>query len=218
MGRAKLGGGRPAPGFSLEKALKAQKELSKLVSERSCFKKLEVVAGVDAAYLGQLGVGAAVAVDCSTLEPLKKATALLEVKIPYVPTFLAFRELPVMLKALRKLGLEPDAVIVDGHGLAHPRRFGLACHLGLILNKPTVGVAKKRLYGREEGGFLRDEEGRAIGAVVEVGGKKIYVSVGNKISLMDAVNLVKRLTRRGLPEPLRLAHEEASRRRLELRG
>jgi deoxyribonuclease V len=201
--------------FSIEKAVKIQETLSKFVSKKTEFKKLEIIAGVDAAYINNLGVGAAVAMDYFTLKPLEKAFSILKVNIPYVPGFLAFRELPVMLKALKNLLLDPDIIIVDGHGLAHPRKFGLACHLGFILNKPTVGVAKNFLYGKEKGNFLINKE--PIGYVLKLNEKKkVYVSVGNKISLKDAVKIVKHCSLKGFPEPLKIAHKEASRKKQEL--
>jgi len=201
--------------FSVEKALKIQENLAKFISRKSEFKKLEVVAGVDAAYIKDLGVGAAVAIDYFTLKPLEKAFSIFKVNVPYIPGFLAFRELPVMFKALKALSLNPDVIIVNGHGLAHPRKFGLACHLGFILNKPTIGVAKNRLYGIEKENFLINSE--LIGYVLRFNEKKkVYVSIGNKISLEDAVKIVKHCSFKGFPEPLKLAHKEASRKKQEL--
>ncbi|MBS7655279.1 endonuclease V [Candidatus Bathyarchaeota archaeon] len=200
--------------FSIEKASKIQEVFSKFISKTSEFKKVEVIAGVDAAYINGLGIGAAVAIDYFTLKPLENAFSILKVNIPYIPGFLAFRELPVMLKALKNLFLNPDVIIVDGHGLAHPRKFGLACHLGFILNKPTIGVAKNPLYGKEKGNFLVDEE--PIGYILKLNKKKFYVSVGNKISLEDSIKIVKHCSLKGFPEPLKLAHKEASRKKREL--
>jgi deoxyribonuclease V len=204
--------------FSLEKALKIQENLAKFISIKSEFKKLEVIAGVDAAYIKDLGIGAAVAIDYFTLKPLEKGFSIFKVNVPYIPGFLAFRELPVMLKALKALSLNPDVIIVNGHGLAHPRKFGLACHLGFILNKPTIGVAKNRLYGIEKENFLININDELIGYVLKFNEKKkVYVSVGNKISLEDAVKIVKHCSPKGFPEPLKLAHEEASRKKQELK-
>ncbi len=200
--------------FSTEKALKIQETLSKFIFKKGEFKKLEIIAGVDAAYFKELGIGAAVAIDYLTLKPLEKAFSILKVKVPYIPGFLAFRELPVMLKALKNFSLNPDVIIVNGHGLAHPRKFGLACHLGFALNKPTIGVAKSRLYGIEKENFLINEE--LIGYVLKFKKRKIYVSVGNKISLEEAVEIVKHCSPKGFPEPLKLAHEEASKKKQEL--
>ncbi|MBS7658773.1 MAG: endonuclease V [Candidatus Bathyarchaeia archaeon] len=202
--------------FSIEKALKIQENLAKFISKKSEFKKLDVVAGVDAAYINDLGVGAAVLMDYLTLKPIEKAFSIFKVKVPYIPGFLSFRELPVIFKALKSLSLNPDIIIVNGHGLAHPRKFGLACHLGFILNKPTIGVAKNRLYGIEKENFLVNKE-ELIGYILKFKGrKKIYVSVGNKISLEDAIEIIKHCSPEGFPEPLKLAHKEALRKKQEL--
>jgi deoxyribonuclease V len=139
-----------------------------------------------------------------------------EVTFPYIPGLLSFRETPVLLKAFEKIERVPDAVIVDGHGYSHPRRFGFACHLGLWLNLPSVGCAKTRLIGthREPGrkadsvAPLKDHD-EIIGQVVrtKTGVKPVFVSVGYKIDLPSAAELVL-ATCRGyrLPEPTRQAH------------
>jgi deoxyribonuclease V len=102
---------------------------------------------------------------------------------------------------------------VDGHGLAHPRRFGLACYVGLIMNIPTIGVAKSRLFGAEDGETLVNPEGNVIAKVLQINKKSLYVSVGHKISLEAATRIVKHcITRRGL-EPIVLAHQEANKLR-----
>jgi len=202
--------------FSVKKAINAQRSLSKLVSEVTSFNKVETIAGVDAAYLGDVGIGASVVLDYNTLKPLERAVSTRKIKVPYIPTLFAFRELPVILNALKKLSISPDVVMVDGHGCVHPRRFGLACHLGVVLDKPTVGVAKKPLYGKEFNNLIYDEDDGVIGAVLPVRGKKLYISVGHKVSLSDAIEIVRRCMVNRLPEPIRLAHETASKVRREL--
>jgi deoxyribonuclease V len=167
------------------------------------------VAGADGAYDNEKASGAAVLIDYDTLEPIETATANIRVAFPYIPGLLSFREGPVVIRALRKLTHKPEVCIVDGHGLAHPRRFGLACYVGLVTSLPTIGVAKSRLFGTEDGETLVDSEGNVIARVLRSNGKSLYVSVGHRISLEDATRIVKHcISRRGL-EPVLLAHQEA---------
>jgi len=138
---------------------------------------------------------------------------------PYVPGLLAFREVPVLAEAFRRLSQRPDLLLVDGQGLAHPRRFGIACHLGLLLDLPTIGCAKSRLVG--EHGPLGEDVGRrtelrdgpeVLGLVLRTraGVTPVYVSVGHRIGLSEAAEWTLRLCRGyRLPEPARLAHQAA---------
>jgi len=143
-----------------------------------------------------------------------------ETRFPYIPGLLSFREAPVCLAAVAKLSEWPDLFLIDGQGIAHPRRLGLAAHLGLLLDKPTVGCAKSRLIGTfeepdgEKGAWspLRDRE-EVIGAVVRTRSqvKPLFVSVGHKCRLEDAIRLTLACTTRyRLPEPTRLAHQAVS--------
>jgi deoxyribonuclease V len=138
---------------------------------------------------------------------------------PYIPGLLAFREGSAVIRAVRALRLTSYVCMVDGHGLAHPRRFGLACFVGLVLGRPTIGVAKGLLYGSVREGRVVDEDGDTIAELITLpgSGKTIYVSVGHKISLRDAVRVVKHcLTPQG-PLPIRLAHEEVTKRKWEFK-
>lgn len=153
------------------------------------------VAGLDSAYddAGQV-VAAVVVLDADTLEPVDTATARGEVTFPYVPGLLAFRELPTTLAALEKLGTTPDLLVCDGQGIAHPRRFGLACHLGLITGLPTIGVAKNVLGECEEPAAERGSvsditlDGEIVGKALRTQRdvKPVYVSVGHRISIDTA--------------------------------
>lgn len=179
---------------------------------------IELACGVDVAYVGNLAVSAAVIVDAHRLTPVSKATAILEVKFPYIPTLLAFREAGPMIVAIRRLKTRPQVLIVDGNGRLHPFGAGVASQVGLALRLPTVGVAKKLLCGNigewecETAPVLL--EGKTVGTALKMtkSTKPIYVSAGHMVSLTTAVKLVKQLTRAGfrLPEPLRLAHLEAT--------
>jgi len=163
------------------------------------------VGSLDVAYSGGLAYGVAVVVRLPSLQVVDAACSITKNVIPYVPTFLAFRELTPMLRAYFKLRVKPDVILVDGHGVAHPRRFGIACHIGVVLRMPTIGVAKSRLYGEERGDVVLDPAtGEVLAWVVKCGGKK-YVSVGSYATLEDAVELVKRLCVGGNVYPLKVA-------------
>jgi deoxyribonuclease V len=200
----------PAP----REAIVLQNKLASLVSQQSSVpEEIRFVAGADCAYDNQRASGAAVLIEYDTLDPIETTTAIVRVAFPYIPGLLSFREGPVVVRVLRKLKHKPDVCIVDGHGLAHPRRLGLACYVGLITNLPTIGVAKSRLFGTEVGETLVDTEGNIIARVLQFNRKSLYVSVGHKISLEDATRIVRHcITRCGL-EPILLAHREANRLR-----
>jgi deoxyribonuclease V len=195
-------------------AIILQGKLAPMVSQRSEIpERIRYVAGADGAYDGEKASGAAVLIEYATLRPIETTTARGRVAFPYIPGLLSFREGPMVVRALRKLKIKPDICIVDGHGLAHPRRFGLACHVGLATNLPTIGVAKSRLFGTEVRERLVDPEGNVIARILRSNRKSLYVSVGHKISLEDATRIVKHCTTiRGL-EPILSAHQEANRLR-----
>jgi len=206
--------------FSVEKAIALQKKLSKRVKKTSFLPtRLKRIGGLDVAYSSDKAIGSCAIVDCETLRILETITVLTKVTTPYMPGFLAFREAPIMVKTAKRLKLKPDIYLVDGQGIAHPRRFGLASQVGVLLDSPTIGVAKSRFYGEIKGGFLYGEEGDVIGAVFATkgGGKTLYISIGHKISLEDALRIVSSCTINSSPEPLRVAHEIAVKRRLEVR-
>jgi deoxyribonuclease V len=172
---------------------------------------------------GRRCVAGVVVYDLQAREVVEQVLAWREVRFPYVPGLLSFREAPAVLAAIRRLRCEPDAFILDAQGYAHPRRFGLACHVGLLTDCITVGCAKSRLCGehdeppRAAGGFAplmhRDEQ---IGAVLRTcpGVKPVYVSVGHRITLQHAVELVLAcVTRYRVCEPTRLAHQFVTRAR-----
>ena len=175
------------------------------------------IAGVDIHMAPDAGLTwAAVAVlDGSGLELTESAMAALPTGFPYVPGYLSFREIPAALRALSLIQPPPDLLMVDGHGIAHPRRLGIAAHLGVITGVPTIGVAKSRLFGRhDDPGMTRGSRtplrsrGEVLGMVLRSrdGVAPLYVSVGHRISLEQAVELVlASLTRYRLPEPTRLA-------------
>ncbi|MDH5374606.1 MAG: endonuclease V [Candidatus Bathyarchaeota archaeon] len=208
------------PNFSIEKAHETQLRLSKQIVLKDVLpKKIHLVAGVDAAYMRDLSVGAVVVLDYTSLEFVESQTAFCKTRFPYVPTLLSFREMPPTVLSIKKLRLQPDIFLVDAHGFAHPYRCGFASHLGLVIGKPTIGVAKSRLFGKvEETRGKRDaallkHNNEVIGAVVTTthGCKPVYVSVGHMVSLETAVKIVRHCTHHNrIPEPILKAHELAT--------
>lgn len=202
----------PYESFSFEKAIEIQERFSHLVSKRSALpRKILHVAGVDVAYSDNSSFAASALVDYEDLRSIEIQYTESHVKVPYRPGFLGFREAAIMAKTVRKLTREPDVVLVDGHGLAHPRRFGLACHIGVLLDLPTIGVAKNAFFGEVRGDRVLDKDGREIGATIKVGKKVLYVSIGHKVSLAAAIRVVKHCVAAKTVRPLRLSHEEATR-------
>jgi deoxyribonuclease V len=181
------------------------------------------VAGADVSTQGDRAYATVAVLDFPGLSVVEVQGFEASLSFPYVPGLLAFREIPSVVGALRKVETPVDAVIFDAQGLAHPRRMGLASHLGLFLDVPSVGCAKSRLVGRheevgEEKGSGADlvDRGEVVGKVVRTRGRvsPVYVSVGNGIDLGSAVELVLACcTRYRLPEPTRQAHNAANRLR-----
>ncbi len=206
--------------FSIEKAHETQLRLSKrIVFEDVLPEKIRFVAGVDVAYVKDLSVGAVVVSDYSSLKVLESQTALSKTRFPYIPTLLSFREIQPTVLSIRKLHLQPDFFLVDAHGFAHPYRCGFASYLGLVIGKPTIGVAKSRLIGHVEDTIgekdvaLLEHEDEVIGAVVTTkrGCKPVYVSVGHMVSLETAIEIVKHCIRHSrIPEPILKAHQIAT--------
>jgi deoxyribonuclease V len=177
--------------------------------------ELDQFVGCDASYFHGTTIAAATLVDYDKLEVRWVKAVKERTMFPYIPGLLAFREGPSVLRAIRSLRAKSYVCLVDAHGLAHPRRFGLACFVGLALDRPTIGVAKSLLCGEVQGDRVFDTESRQVAEIVPVpGGRKvIYVSVGHKICLKDAVKLVKHtLTPRG-SAPISVAHDEVTKQK-----
>lgn len=180
---------------------------------------LRTVGGVDVSVQKEVAQAAVVLLSYPRMEPLEAVTAELPVSFPYIPGLLAFREGPVVLEALERLKGEPDVLLFDAQGLAHPRRMGLATHIGILLDRPTIGCAKSRLCGEHEepppepGGWVPlIDGGETIGAVVRTqpNVQPLYVSVGHRVDLETAVEVVLACcTGYRLPEPTRWAHRVA---------
>ncbi len=203
-------------------AIALQKELRETVIARDDFGEVTRVAGVDCGFeeKGAIIRAAVAVLDFPSLKLVDQAVARLPSSFPYIPGLLSFREIPALLAALDMLNNAPDLILVDGQGLAHPRRFGIACHLGVLTGIPTIGAAKSRLTGTfedpgiERGNWtpLLDKE-EIIGAVLRTrrGTRPLFVSLGHRVGLESAKEWVLRCTPRyRLPETTRLAHRLAS--------
>ncbi|MEJ2727708.1 MAG: deoxyribonuclease V [Deltaproteobacteria bacterium] len=183
--------------------------------KRLCLKDIDTVAGIDAGYREDNAYAAVVVMKLPGLKLLEEALANKPVQFPYVPGLLSFREGPVILEVLDKLETAPDLLMVDGHGIAHPRRFGMASHIGVLLDMPTIGCAKTRLVGDynepqgNRGGVSLLTHGReTIGAVVRTRTdvKPLFVSIGHRMDLEASIQVVLKSCRGyRLPEPLRRA-------------
>jgi len=206
--------------FDPARAAALQEELARRVVRRDRIGKVRWIGGVDVDIVGGRGRAAVVVLEAGTLELLEARTAEREVRVPYIPGFLAFREVPVILAAFKKLRRRPDLLIVDGMGLIHPRRLGLACHLGLALGIPSIGCGKTPFVGEwdapapDRGAWSPViDAGERVGAVLRTraGVKPVFVSIGHRVSLRTATTWVLRTaTEARLPQPIRLAHQAAS--------
>ena len=198
--------------ISPAEAVRIQQTLHTRVIVRPLDRSPRTVAGLDV----HQDRGAVAVFTFPDLKWLTGATARYRVTFPYIPGLLAFREMPALLAAIAKLDVLPDLLLCDGHGIAHPRRFGVACHLGIWVERPTIGCAKSRLCGQhadlplERGATVPLTDGSDVmGAVVRTRAKvkPVYVSIGHLVDQKDANDVVLRCAPRyRVPEPLRIAH------------
>lgn len=207
---------------SPEQAIAIQERLSQFIIRQDQLRPIQAVAGVDAGFesRGSVTRAAVVVLSFPHLQVVDNAVASIPTSFPYVPGLLSFREAPAILQALSKLEKMPDLLLCDGQGIAHPRRLGLASHLGLLLDIPSIGVAKSIFVGQhdpliDEAGAWQPllDRGEVVGAALRTrpGVKPVYVSIGHRLSLETAIELVLRCTGKyRLPEPIRQAHHLAS--------
>lgn len=202
-----------------EKAIQIQEILRNSLILKKPQVKIHKVAGTDVSFdkrSDRFFAGVVVHEIKSELEKIEEVTVTGRVKFPYIPGLLSFREAPILLRAFRKLKTNPDVILFDGQGIAHPRNFGLASHIGLILNKPSIGCAKSLLVGEYEevgnkiGAYSKLVfNNKVVGAVLrtKINTKPVFVSPGHKVNLAFAVRIVLE-TGCGyrIPEPIRQAH------------
>lgn len=203
---------------SVKEAFEIQRELRKRVINSPEFGKPQTVAGADLAVLKEerrllCGI---ILFSYPDMIEIERVFSEVDDNFPYIPGLLAFREGPAIIRTFRKLRNKPDLLMIDGQGIAHPRGFGIACHVGVLLDTPALGVAKKRLYGtfeepgKDKGSWtpLRSKAGECIGAVLRTrdGIKPVFVSVGHKIDIGSARDIALACARGyRIPEPTRLA-------------
>jgi deoxyribonuclease V len=198
---------------------KEQLRLAKKVVVKDDFEELEYIGGCDQAFVDDKVVSAVVVLDYNTLKVVEKKYATADAPIQYIPGFLSYRESPAVIAAVSKLEQKPDILMVDGNGILHPRRIGMASHLGILLDMPTIGVAKKLFLGEEKDGkIIVEEEARAIAMKTKEHAKPIYISPGHRVSLKTAAEITKKclVEKHKLPEPLHEAHKYSNKVRERL--
>lgn len=198
--------------------VKIQNELRKQVRLEPLKKDPRLIAGADISYnrFSPLAYAVILVLDASTLEVVESVSATGTMRMPYVPGLLSFREIPILIEAWTLLKTDPDAIVCDGQGIAHPRRMGIASHFGLLINRPTIGCAKSILTGKfadpghEPGDWTPiQDRGEVIGAALRT--KRhvhpVYVSPGHLITLEESIRILMGVTTRyRIPEPTRQAH------------
>jgi len=208
----------------LQRLRKEQTTLARKIILRDDFSRpLKTIGGFDLAFDKDRVFGAGVVLDYRTLKLIEVKTLVTEETFPYIPTFLSYREGPVIIEIYRKLKNKPDLLFVNGHGVAHPLSLGLASYVGVLINRATIGVARSKLCGKfKKPGTGKQEKltfkGKQVGWVLRIRKdfREIFVSPGHMVSLESSVRIARDCLRNHkLPEPLRLAHLYANRVKME---
>ena len=206
-------------------AIELQKRLAKLVKIKPLAAPARIVAAIDLAHFGPARrpthqAAGIIVYDMETKETVERHWIIRPVTFPYIPGLLSFREAPAAIELIEKVRTRVDVFLIDGQGLAHPRRFGIACHIGVLINHPTIGCAKSRLIGEakrdlplKRGAYFElVHNGEVVGSLLRTRSnvKPVYVSVGHLITLDECRKIILELADRyRLPEPARLAHNYA---------
>jgi len=201
---------------SPQEAIKIQKDLKSNISLKKSFNKIDKIAGVDVSYYQNKMIAGVIIFKFPNLKIIERQSFVASINFPYIPGLLTFREGPGILSAFKKIKNEPDIILFDGQGIAHPRRMGIATHLGLFLGKPTIGCAKSRLSGKytsigeQKGDYTLLKEGEEVlGAVLRTRRrvKPVFISPGYKIDLLNSIAIIlKCIVKYRLPVPVREAH------------
>lgn len=191
-----------------EQVISLQNRLAKKIIVQDCLpKKIKLVCGVDVSYKDNKAFCSAVVLDKNSFDEVESVNISIKNTAPYIPGLFMIREARSIFQTIKKLKTKPDLLFVDGHGRLHPRYFGLACYVGLTLDIPTIGVAKRLLCGVTQSNSKVVHNGKILGYEIKTGKKSFYVSIGHKISLKKAIKIAKKMTKpsQWYPEPLRLA-------------
>lgn len=198
-------------------AILIQKKLLKKLRIEPLRKIPRLIAGADVSFAGNKAIGAVVVMKFPELEVIEKIVKKDDLGFPYIPTLLSFREGPVLCRCFRALRNNVDIIIFDGQGIAHPRRIGLAAHLGMLIGRPSIGCAKSRLCGKFENpgnkkgdfSYLKADDGKKIGAVLRTreGVKPVFVSPGHMIDMEGSIKIIMECSKKyRIPEPVRMSH------------
>lgn len=213
--------GDPFMKVDVNKLKKEQQKLAKKIILKDSFDDIKLIGGCDQAFVDDKIVSMVVVLDSSNGKLIEKKYSIKEAVMPYIPGFLAYREMPAILEAYNKLENKPDVLLCDCNGILHPRKIGMASHLGLILEIPTIGVAKKKLLGivDENKKIVYNEQVLGLEVETKEFAKPVYVSPGHMISLKSAEKIVKEwLKGHKTPEPLHIAHKLVNRIKDKLKG
>lgn len=208
--------------LSPKQAIKIQNKLREKIKLKKLLIQPRLIAGVDVAFKKGKAIGVMAVMNYPEFKVIERMRKIIPISYPYIPGLLTFREGPVLEKCFRTIKSEPDVIIFDGQGIAHPRNMGIATHIGILLDKPTIGCAKSRLWGkytepkkkRDSFSYLLDNQNKRIGAVLRTKDnvKPVYISPGHEMDIGSAMRIILICTKKyRLPEPLRLAHHLTTR-------
>ncbi len=196
----------------IEELKKEQEKLSKKIIIKDCFDKIEKIAAFGRAFFDDKILITIIVVDRKSLKILESKYIISDLKFPYISGLLAYRESPFFIEAYNLIKIEPDLILVPAHGIIHPRKLGMASHIGLLLNKPTIGIAKNLICGENKNGKIYiGNELLGLELKTKEFSNSIYVSVGNKITLKTAADLINKMIKppHKMPEPLHEANKLA---------
>ena len=199
--------------IDINKLKEEQIKLAQKVVISDTVKTIKTIAGAEQAFMENKVISAIVVCDYDSLEAIEKKCVVVEAKMPYISGYMFYREGPALIEAFNKLENKPDILIVNGNGILHPRRIGMASHTGILLDMPTIGIAKSFMIGeKRENTVYVDKEARGYELITREHANPIYISPGHKVSLKTSFDIIKHSLKHPhkLPEPLHLAHAYAN--------
>ncbi len=199
--------------IKLDKLKKEQILLSKKIILKDSVKKIKTIGGCDNSFFSDKVISVIVVLNYKNLRIIEKKNTISKANFPYIPGYLSYREVPPIIKTYKKLKNKPDILLCDFNGVLHPRKIGAASHLGLLLNIPTIGVAKNLLCGKIKDNYVFVNNEKRGYALKNKNYKPIYISPGHKITLEKSIKIVKHCLKNKIPEPIRLAHNFANKKK-----